>query len=144
VQARILNLLSKLRREHQLTMVMISHDLRVVRFLGDRVAVMYLGQIVEIADREDLFQQSCHPYTLALLASAAETAHLQTTAAATGEPPSPIHLPSGCRFHPRCPLASDRCRSEAPEPQEIAPGHQVRCHHWNEARNALAGEGTTT
>ena len=107
VQARILNLLNELRREHDLTMVMISHDLRVVRFIGDRVAVMYLGQIVEIADREDLFRKSCHPYTLALLASAAESGRAGSAATATGEPPTPIHLPAGCRFHPRCPLAPD-------------------------------------
>jgi peptide/nickel transport system ATP-binding protein len=133
VQARILNLLSKLRREHRLTMVMISHDLRVVRFIGDRIAVMYLGQIVELADRDALFDDARHPYTLALLAAASGT-----DTAVTGEPPSPIHPPAGCRFHPRCPLAIDRCRTEPPEPQEIAPSHQVRCHRWQEARATLA------
>ncbi|MDA3625517.1 ABC transporter ATP-binding protein [Saccharopolyspora sp. WRP15-2] len=140
VQARILNLLHRLRRDHQLTMVMISHDLRVVRFIGDRIAVMYLGQIVEIADRDVLFERSCHPYTLTLLASAGACAQAPPEVTATGEPPSPIHPPSGCRFHPRCPLATERCRSEVPQPQEIAPGHQVRCHHWNEARITLATE----
>jgi oligopeptide/dipeptide ABC transporter ATP-binding protein len=133
VQARILNLLSSLRREHRLTMILISHDLRVVRFIGDRIAVMYLGQIVELAERDELFDGACHPYTLALLAAAsgAETA-------VTGEPPSPIHPPAGCRFHPRCPLATDRCRTEVPEPEETAPGHRVSCHRWREARAALA------
>ncbi|MGI8312512.1 oligopeptide/dipeptide ABC transporter ATP-binding protein [Saccharopolyspora hattusasensis] len=144
VQARILNLLHRLHREHQLTMVMISHDLRVVRFIGNRVAVMYLGQIVEVAGREDLFRKSCHPYTLALLASAGESTLVEATAAAMGEPPSSVHVPAGCRFHPRCPIATDRCRSQAPEPREIGPGHQVRCHRWNEARSALAAEGAGT
>jgi oligopeptide/dipeptide ABC transporter ATP-binding protein len=144
VQARILNLLSRLRRDHHLTMVMISHDLRIVEFLGDRVAVMYLGQIVEIAGRDELFGRSCHPYTLALLAAAAsKVAYTEPAATATGEPPSPIHPPAGCRFHTRCRLATQDCRSEAPELREIAPGHQVRCHRWEEARRALANEETT-
>jgi peptide/nickel transport system ATP-binding protein len=136
VRARILNLLSRLRREHRLTMILISHDLRVVRFIGDRIAVMYLGQIVELADRDDLFAGARHPYTLALLAAASGA-----EAAVTGEPPSPIHPPAGCRFHPRCPLATDRCRTEPPEPREVAPSHQVSCHHWQEARAVLADGG---
>lgn len=144
VQARILNLLSRLRREHHLTMVMISHDLRIVRFLGDRVAVMYLGQIVEIADRDEVFDRSCHPYTLALLAGAApEATRSEPAATVMGEPPSPIHPPAGCRFHTRCPLATEDCRSDTPELREIAPGHQVRCHRWKEARSALASDETT-
>ncbi|MEU4231033.1 ABC transporter ATP-binding protein [Nonomuraea sp. NPDC026600] len=141
VQARILNLLRRLQGEHGLAMIVISHDLRVVRYLGDRVAVMYLGQIVEIADRDDIYERSCHPYTLALLAAgAATTTGKQLPATVTGEPPSPIHPPSGCRFHPRCPLATPECRSAAPELREITPGHQVRCHHWETARTTLASE----
>jgi oligopeptide/dipeptide ABC transporter ATP-binding protein len=141
VQAKILNLLRKLQREHHLTLIVISHDLRVVRYLGDRVAVMYLGQIVEIADRDDIYEHSCHPYTHALLAAGASAAtRAQPVATATGEPPSPIHPPAGCRFHTRCPLATSQCRTEATELQEIAPGHQVRCHHWKQARSTLATE----
>ena len=141
VQAKILNLLRRLQREHHLTMIVISHDLRVVRYLGDRVAVMYLGQIVEIADRDDIYERSCHPYTLALLAAGASaTTHTQPAATATGEPPSPIHPPTGCRFHTRCPLATPDCRTTAPGLQEIDPGHHVRCHHWKQARTTLATE----
>lgn len=139
VQARILNLLRRLRREHDLTMVMISHDLRVVRVMAERVAVMYLGQIVETADRDDLFSHARHPYTLALLDAATPkrvTGEPDTTAS---EPPSPINPPPGCRFHPRCPLATDQCRTVAPELVEIAPRHEVRCHHWQEVRTPEAG-----
>lgn len=142
VQAKILNLLRRLHREHHLAMIVISHDLRVVRYLGDRVAVMYVGQIVEIADRDEIYQRSCHPYTLALLAAASATTHAQPGATATGEPPSPVHPPTGCRFHPRCPLTTADCRTNAPELQEIAPGHQVRCHRWKQARTTLASAET--
>jgi peptide/nickel transport system ATP-binding protein len=136
VRAQILNLLMDLRREHDLTLLMISHDLRVVRFVSDRVAVMYLGQIVELADRSQLFDTPAHPYTKALLAAALpETiADPDQPPAARGEPPSPIRPPSGCRFHPRCPIARERCRQEAPQLTEIAPGHHVSCHFWNEDR----------
>ncbi|HEX6355878.1 ABC transporter ATP-binding protein [Actinophytocola sp.] len=132
VQARILNLLRRLRREHQLTMVMISHDLRVVRVMAERVAVMYLGQIVETAARDDLFTGARHPYTLALLDAA--TPRRVTGEPDTGavEPPSPINPPAGCRFHPRCPLAADQCRTVMPPLVEIEPGHEVRCHRWRE------------
>lgn len=135
VQARILDLLSRLRREHDLTMVVISHDLRVVRFMGDRVAVMYLGQIVEVADREDLFARSCHPYTHTLLDAATSRRAQADEADTASEPPSPINPPRGCRFHPQCPLATEQCRSQAPELEETASGHQVRCHHWREVRD---------
>ncbi|WP_052436317.1 ABC transporter ATP-binding protein [Georgenia sp. SUBG003] len=144
VQARVLNLISKLRRERELTLIMISHDLRVVRFLCDRVAVMYLGQIVEVAESEALFTGAMHPYTIALLEAAASDSSVHDPAVvATGEPPSPIHPPSGCRFSTRCPLADQRCRTEQPELVEVADGHEVRCHRWTEARELLrcdAGE----
>lgn len=130
VQARILNLLRRLRREHHLTMVMISHDLRVVRVMAERVAVMYLGQIVETADRDDLFTGARHPYTLALLDAATPKKITGEQSTVASEPPSPINPPPGCRFHPRCPLATDECRTVAPELVEIAPRHEVRCHHW--------------
>jgi oligopeptide/dipeptide ABC transporter ATP-binding protein len=130
VQARILNLLRRLRREHHLTMVMISHDLRVVRVMAERVAVMYLGQIVETADRDDLFTRARHPYTLALLAAATPKRLTGEQDTVASEPPSPVNPPPGCRFHPRCPLATDECRTVTPELVEIAPRHEVRCHHW--------------
>ena len=136
VQAKVLNLIGQLRRERELTMVLISHDLRVVRLTSDRVAVMYLGQIVETADREELFTGARHPYTLALLAAA--TPVKEEKVVAQGEPPSPVHPPAGCRFNTRCPLATDRCRQGAPQLTEVSPGHQVRCHRWSESRELLA------
>lgn len=150
VQAKVLNLLVRLHREHRLTMLMISHDLRVVRLISDRVAVMYLGQIVEIADRDALFDGAVHPYTLALLhASAHPPASGEPAALVQGEPPTPVHPPTGCRFNTRCPLAVDRCRTEAPLLRTAGLGHEVRCHRWDESRARLgspnpnpAGSGT--
>jgi oligopeptide/dipeptide ABC transporter ATP-binding protein len=137
VQAKVLNLIVQLRRERALTIVLISHDLRVVRLISDRVAVMYVGQIVETADREELFTAARHPYTLALLAAATHGEGKEPVVA-RGEPPSPVHPPPGCRFNTRCPLAIDRCREEAPALTEVLPGHQVRCHRWSESRKLLA------
>ncbi|WP_432876784.1 oligopeptide/dipeptide ABC transporter ATP-binding protein [Kribbella sp. CA-245084] len=137
VQAKVLNLIGQLRRERELTMVLISHDLRVVRLTSDRVAVMYLGQVVETADREAVFTDARHPYTLALLAAATHRKG-DDRVVAQGEPPSPVHPPAGCRFNTRCPLATDQCRQEAPQPTEVSPGHEVRCHRWSESRQLLA------
>ncbi|MFI7065781.1 oligopeptide/dipeptide ABC transporter ATP-binding protein [Kribbella sp. NPDC050124] len=137
VQAKVLNLIGQLRRDRELTMVLISHDLRVVRLTSDRVAVMYLGQIVETADREELFTGARHPYTLALLAAATHATG-EERIVAQGEPPSPVHPPAGCRFNTRCPLATDRCRDEAPPLTEVAPGHETRCHRSTESRQLLA------
>jgi oligopeptide/dipeptide ABC transporter ATP-binding protein len=134
VQATVLNLISQLRRERDLTMVLISHDLRVVRLTSDRVAVMYLGQIVETADREELFTDARHPYTLALLSAAT---HSKERLVAQGEPPSPVHPPAGCRFSTRCPLATDWCRSEAPQLTAVGGGHEVRCLRADETRELL-------
>lgn len=133
VQANILNLLTRLRRDKQLTMLMISHDLRVIRFTSDRVAVLYLGQVVEIADRDDLFDRAVHPYTLALLAASATSPGGQSEAlSAQGDPPSPVSPPAGCRYNTRCPFATDICRTVTPELREVRSGHQARCHWWEE------------
>ncbi|WP_089773122.1 ABC transporter ATP-binding protein [Ruania alba] len=141
VQARVLNLIGTLRRERDLTIVMISHDLRVVQFISDRVAVMYLGQIVEVADRDDLFDGAMHPYTIALLeAGMGDGVRDESGAVAVGDPPSPVNPPTGCRFAGRCPLATQQCEDEQPDLVEIAPGHQVRCHRWSEARTLLCDE----
>ncbi|TDE88595.1 ABC transporter ATP-binding protein [Occultella glacieicola] len=143
VQARVLNLLDRIKDERELTMIMISHDLRVVRHVADRVAVMYLGQIVEVADREKLFTGASHPYTIALLAAGLESGRRhEATVVAAGEPPSPIHPPAGCRFNTRCPLATDRCREEMPELREVGADHEVRCHRWEEARGLLCADET--
>ncbi|HEX2112849.1 MAG TPA: ABC transporter ATP-binding protein [Alphaproteobacteria bacterium] len=134
IQAQILNLFMKLREELQLTYLFVSHDLGVVRHLSDRVAIMYLGRVVEEGPSEDLFAQPNHPYTLALLA---EIPRLETRrrqfAPVKGEIPSPLAPPSGCHFHPRCPHAMERCRVEAPALKEIAPGRRSACH-LNDAR----------
>jgi peptide/nickel transport system ATP-binding protein len=130
VQAQILNLLADLKSRFQLTMVFIAHDLAVVKNVSDRVAVMYLGKLVEVAGSDDLYRDAAHPYTEALLASIPEPDpdHTSGHKALTGELPSPLDPPSGCRFRTRCPYARDRCASEEPPLREIAPGHQVACH----------------
>ncbi len=130
IQAQIINLLKKLQKQHQLTYLFISHDLGVVRHISDRVIVMYLGTIVEIADKKSLFDRPQHPYTRALLSSIPSTKrnHPKERIQLTGDVPSPIHPPSGCRFHTRCPFAVDRCSSEVPELRTIHEGHQAACH----------------
>lgn len=131
VRAQILNLLIELKDELDLTLLMISHDLRVVRHICDRVAVMYLGEILEVAFREDLFERPAHPYTQALLtASLPEEFGAEADfGALRGEPPSPVNPPSGCRFHPRCPKARDRCRTGAPALSTGPQGRVVSCHY---------------
>jgi len=133
VQATVLNLLLDLRERFSLTYLFISHDLSVVERLSDRVAIMYLGRIVEQAPTEEIFARPNHPYTQALLA---EVPRIETTRrpfeAIKGELPSPLHPPAGCHFHPRCPHAMPRCREVAPAMREVAPGHRSACH-LNEA-----------
>jgi len=131
IQAQIINLLAELRARFQLTYLFIGHDLSVVRHLCDRVAVMYLGRVVEEAESEALFAAPRHPYTQALM-SAIPVPDPEVEAARPhevlrGEVPSPVNPPSGCVFHPRCPLAVDRCRRQAPALREVAPGHRVAC-----------------
>ena len=130
VQAQILNLLQDLKQEYDLTVLFIAHDLAVVKNVSDRVAVMYLGRLCEIAPSDLLYETPAHHYTAALLASAVEPdpEAPRAPAALTGEPPSPINPPSGCRFRTRCPRAEARCAEEVPEMREIGPGHQVACH----------------
>jgi peptide/nickel transport system ATP-binding protein len=129
IQAQVLNLFMKLREDFGLTYLFISHDLSVVEHLSDRVAIMYLGRIVELAPTEELFGTPNHPYTQALLR---EVPRLDTRRRrfepVKGEIPSPLDPPSGCHFHPRCPFATERCRSEAPLLKEIAPGRLSACH----------------
>jgi peptide/nickel transport system ATP-binding protein len=129
IQAQVLNLFMKLRADFQLTYLFVSHDLGVVEHIADRVAVMYLGRIVELAPTDALFRQSNHPYTRALLE---EVPRLEPRkkrfSALKGEIPSPLHPPSGCHFHPRCPYAHARCSVERPALKEIAPGRYSACH----------------
>jgi peptide/nickel transport system ATP-binding protein len=130
VQAQILNLLEDLKDEYNLTVLFIAHDLAVVKNVSDRVAVMYLGRLCEIAPSDALYEAPAHHYTAALLSSAVEPDPEATRASVPlpGEPPSPINPPSGCRFRTRCPRAEPRCAEEVPELREIASGHQVACH----------------
>ncbi|HBG92435.1 MAG: hypothetical protein A3J81_04710 [Nitrospirae bacterium RIFOXYB2_FULL_43_5] len=133
IQAQILNLLQKLREETKITFLFISHDLKIVNYFSDTVAVMYLGKIVEYAKTEELFKNPMHPYTVLLLSSAPKI-RVQPSGVRhqpdTGEVPSPIHVPQGCPFHPRCPKRFKPCDNIVPELKE-AKGRLVSCHLWN-------------
>jgi peptide/nickel transport system ATP-binding protein len=130
VKAQIINLLSDLQDELGLALLFISHDLAIVEHLTHRVAVMYLGKIVEVAERQTLFARSHHPYTRALLSAVPvpDPTVKRQRMILTGDVPSPIRPPSGCRFHTRCPFAFDRCRQEEPPLQPVADGHLSACH----------------
>lgn len=130
IQAQILNLLQDLQREFQLTYLFISHDLSVVRHISDRVAVMYLGRVVEIADKRQLYQQPQHPYTQALLSAVPipDPEHRTERILLEGDLPSPSNPPAGCPFHPRCPVRMDKCREQVPTLKERQAGHLVSCH----------------
>ena len=130
IQAQIINLLEDLQQQFGLTYLFIAHDLSVVEHISNRVAVMYLGRIVELADSEALFAQPQHPYTEALIAAApvADPRARRPQAILEGEVPSPINPPSGCAFHPRCPYAVARCRAEAPALVGMPDGRLVACH----------------
>jgi len=129
VQGQVVNLLRDLQHERGLSYVFVSHDLRIVRHIADRVAVMYLGRIVEIGDKETIYRRPLHPYTEALLAAvpAPRPGRPRRRATVQGEIPSAMNPPAGCPFHPRCPLATDRCRSEIPALRQVA-GRDVACH----------------
>lgn len=134
IQAQILNLLKKLQKEFDLTFLFISHDLSVVRHISDRVMVMYLGKVVEIADKSSLFNKPMHPYTKALLSAipVIDETKRRERIILKGDVPSPINPPSGCRFHTRCPFATERCFQEEPILREIETNHSVACHFAEE------------
>jgi peptide/nickel transport system ATP-binding protein len=132
VQAQILNLLRDLKAEYGLTLVFIAHDLAVVKNVSDRVAVMYLGKLCEVAEPDDLYSNAAHPYTALLLESIPEpdpAATIDVSLDQAGEIPSSIDPPSGCRFRTRCPQASERCTNEEPQMRQVSAGHHVACHH---------------
>lgn len=127
IQSQVLNILKTLQREMNLTMLFITHDISVVRYISNRIGLMYLGRIVEEAPTDDLFAEPLHPYTKALF-SAVPDGKKRERIVLKGEIPSPLQPPSGCVFHTRCPFAVDRCRSEAPEYREVRTEHRVACH----------------
>ncbi|MDQ8032892.1 peptide ABC transporter ATP-binding protein [Bordetella genomosp. 1] len=133
IQAQVINLFMDLREQHGFTYLFISHDLGVVRHISDRVAIMYLGRIVEQASASEIFARPNHPYTQALMAEVPDVGRRgRQFTPIKGEIPSPLNPPSGCTFHPRCPHAMPRCREQVPELKTIAPGHVSACH-LNEA-----------
>ena len=130
VQAQILNLIQGLQKAHGYTYLFISHDLAVVRYISSRIVVMYLGRIVEAAPKERFFSNPRHPYTRALIASVPrpDPVQRQNLAVLSGDAPSPLHIPTGCRFHPRCPEVTDICRKTPPPHVEVGKDHWVDCH----------------
>jgi len=131
VQAQVLNLLMELQKENRLTYVFIAHDLRVVQYVSNRVAVMYLGRVMELARVEEIYSQPRHPYTVALLSAATlpDPKAKKRRLTLRGDVPSPIDLPPGCPFHLRCPTQSEECSVARPEIREISPEHFVSCHY---------------
>lgn len=132
IQAQVVNVFMELQRRLGLTFIFIAHDLAVVRHISDRIAVMYLGRIVEIATRDELYRKPMHPYTIALL-SAVPVADVEAEAnrarvIVKGEVPSALNPPSGCRFHPRCPMAMDKCKTDMPVLADMGDGRVVACH----------------
>lgn len=132
IRAQVLNLLRLLQRQNGTAFLFISHDLCTVAYMSDRIVVMYLGKVVEVGRTEDMFVMPGHPYTLSLLSAVPRLqqgvrrrAHIRLV----GDPPSVVKPPQGCRFHTRCPLAADRCRSEEPQLRSIGKGHEVACHY---------------
>jgi oligopeptide/dipeptide ABC transporter ATP-binding protein len=130
IRAQVMNLLKDLQGQYNVAYLLIAHNLATVRYMAHQTAVMYLGQIVEYSETEELYQNPLHPYTKGLF-SAALPSHpdlIQEDVVLSGEVPSPINPPHGCRFHPRCPFAMDKCSEETPEQKEVSPGHLVSCH----------------
>jgi len=136
IQAQIINLLKKLQREEGMSYLFISHDLSVVKYISDEIAVMYLGNIVEMGSTKDICKDAKHPYTQALFSAVpvANPHHKSEPVALEGELPSPANPPKGCKFHTRCKYCTDKCRECAPEMTEVSEGHYVACHLVSEGK----------
>ncbi|HOV63907.1 MAG TPA: ABC transporter ATP-binding protein, partial [Spirochaetia bacterium] len=134
VQAQVLNLLKKLQKDFDLTYLFVTHHLLVVKYITERIAVMYLGKIVELSSTAELFAHSLHPYTKALLSAIPipDADVKREKIILTGDVPNPVNPPSGCRFHPRCQFAADICKHEPPHLEDAGGGHMVSCHRWRE------------
>ena len=130
VRAQVLNLIQELKKKKHLTYMFISHDLSVVKYISDRIAVMYLGRIVEIAEKNELYNNPQHPYTKALLSAIPipDVDNKMKREILTGDVPSPLNPPSGCYFHTRCKYATERCKTECPALHDVGNGHMVACH----------------
>ena len=139
LRAQILNLIATLRRELGLALLFVSHDLSVVSYLCDRVAVMYLGRIAEIGPAAEVLAEPAHPYAQELVASSPvpDPGRPIRLSAPDGEPPNPAAPPAACRYHPRCPHATERCHEEEPDPRDYSPGRRVACHHAEQIAVAL-------
>ena len=135
IQAQVLNLMQKLQEDLNLTYIFIAHDLGVVRHISNRVGVMYLGRMVELAPSENLYAEPLHPYTQALLSAVPipDPVYEREQILLTGDIPSPSSPPTGCTFHTRCPLAMDMCKKQVPQFKEVKPGHSVACHLYDKA-----------
>ncbi|MBQ2895803.1 MAG: ABC transporter ATP-binding protein, partial [Oscillospiraceae bacterium] len=139
IQSQVINLFKELQDQLGLTYLFISHNLSVVKYISDRIGVMYLGEMVELAETEELFRNPCHPYTKSLLSaipladvSEKEEERRRNRIVLQGDVPSPADPPSGCRFHTRCPMAKEICSQVKPVTREIAPGHSTCCHLYGE------------
>ncbi len=143
IQAQVVNLLEELQDQLGLTYIFIAHDLSMVRHISDRMAVMYLGKIMELADRDEIYLHPLHPYTQALMSAVPVPdplrARKRQRILLEGDLPSPVNPPLGCRFNTRCPLADARCRQEAPDYREVTPGHFVACHYAERSNSPNAG-----
>lgn len=146
VQAKIINLLMDIQKEYGLSYLFISHDLSVVRHISDRIAVMYLGQIVEICDTDTIFEHTLHPYSIALLSAVPKVRvdKKVTRIILQGDVPSPMNPKQGCRFALRCWMSQERCFSESPELREVEAGHCVACHYWDISRENMKVAATTS
>lgn len=137
-QRTIIELLRKMKEEQQFTMIFISHDLAIAAELADRIATMYAGRVIEIGSSDDIFYRPRHPYTLGLIRAVPKVSGgFEELASIPGSPPDLIDLPTGCKFHPRCPFATDKCKTDEPDLETVGPEHMAACWHWDQVEAQL-------